>query len=221
MTHGPFAIVGCGGVGGNLAWLLARLHEREELLLFDGDIVKRKNLKNQPFALRDVKEQPDVPLFKTDVLARDIGQALGGSVRSFPHFVKEQTRLAPVVCLCVDTMEDRRFIMQQCVYPDPRVRLVIESRMDGARCVIYAFDPHITAHRDIWDHYWFPDTQAENDGPACGGPLSVAYTPFMAAALMAETLSMWYADDGQHRLKSANLRWVDLKKNVMDAEWWP
>lgn len=52
-------VVGCGGTGGNLIELLGRYFHGEKgikhrLLLVDGDVVERNNLKRQPFIADDI-----------------------------------------------------------------------------------------------------------------------------------------------------------------------
>ena len=55
-------IVGCGGVGSNLAYLLSKEKSISKLILIDGDKVERKNLERQFFTEGDIDEPKVVAL---------------------------------------------------------------------------------------------------------------------------------------------------------------
>lgn len=210
----PVAVVGCGGSGSSLAWMLARLGVTN-LYLFDGDEVAAHNLANQQFA------QADIGRNKAVVLAEAIRCALGNQVHAIPEFVSGTRVLAPVVFLCVDTMTARKDIMESCLFGNEDVSQVFDGRMDASHAVLYAIDPNNAQHRELWNHYWFPDEAAENEGHACGGKISVVYAANITAALMAHEFVRWNASRQEFSASApANQRWLDLNKDSMRVVRW-
>lgn len=182
----PVAIVGCGGLGSHLAWNIARLGVRE-IILIDGDVLEPHNLANQAYRMADVG------MMKAEALARALRQALGVQISIVPEFIRDAHALAPVVFLCVDTMRDRKVIMDTCLKGNADVRYVFDGRMDASHGVVYSIDPNSLSHQALWDHYWFPDEEGENDGAGCGGKISVAYTAAITAGMMAHEFVRWHA----------------------------
>lgn len=207
------AIIGAGATGSNLAWLLARLGVKN-ISLYDGDIVATHNIANQVFFLSDVGK------YKVTALAEAINAALGITLDAVPDFVREYRTLSPVVFMCIDSMEDSRRIMEQSIFGHKDISAVFQSRMDASRCVTFALDPNNPVHVEMWQHYWFPDSEAENETQACGGTRSVCYTPLIAATLMAESYSAWLGSPQGEYKPPPQMRWLDLKLHSMHAEYW-
>ena len=206
-------VIGAGATGSNLAWLLARL-VMEKMSLYDGDVVARHNLANQVFSLNDVGK------FKVVALVDALQKSLGITVEAVPEFVREYRRLMPVVFMCIDSMEDSKRIMEQSIFGQKNIAVVFQSRMDATRCVTYAFDPNNPVHIEMWQHYWFPDSEAQNETLACSGIRSVCYTPLIAASLMAESYSVWLESREGESKPPPQMRWLDLKMHTMEAEYW-
>jgi len=77
-------IVGCGGVGSNLAYLISKEPSVHKLILIDGDKVERKNLARQFFTEGDIDES------KVAALKNSINQfAPELNVIAVNDFVKE------------------------------------------------------------------------------------------------------------------------------------
>lgn len=205
-------IVGCGGLGSNLAWLVARLG-RTALTLYDGDTFAPHNLGNQACGRDDIGRN------KAEALAGHIGAAIGSQVRAVPSFVGERVPFAGIVFVCVDSMAARKTVMAS-VFGNASVAYAFEARMDASRCVVYSFDPNDALQADLWRHYWHPDDEAQNEALACGGPLPVSYTPLLAACIMAESFARWRDWRSGAGDPPPHLRWADLRKNAMHAEWW-
>ncbi len=207
------SVIGCGGVGSNLAWLLARLGVAE-LALYDGDIFEPHNLANQACVREDIGRN------KAESLAGRIGATFGCTVCPAPSFVIEPVPLRGAVFLCVDSMRDRKLIMDRSIMGNAAVPYAFDARMDAARCVVYSFDPHEEVLAGGWQHYWHPDDEAENQGAACGGSRPVSYTPVLAATLMAESFARWRDWKKGVGTMPPHLRWADLGTHAMHAEWW-
>lgn len=208
----PIAIVGCGGLGSHLTWYLGRLGIRK-MILVDGDVLEPHNVANQAYGSADVGE------LKVRALARSLERSLGADVAVIPEFVRDPRDLAPVVFIGVDTMRDRKIIMDTCLKGNPRVRHVFDGRMDASHGVVYSIDPNDPNHCAIWDHYWFPDTEAENDGAGCGGKISVAYTAGITAGLMAHEFVRWAASL-RGGPPPAQMRSISLRDDRMHADRW-
>jgi molybdopterin/thiamine biosynthesis adenylyltransferase len=208
----PVAIVGCGGLGSHLAWNIARLGVRE-VVLIDGDVLESHNLANQAY------DMSGIGMFKAEVLARSLRRALGVEVSIVPEFIREARVLAPVVFMCVDTMRDRKLIMDTCLKGNTAVRYVFDGRMDASRGVVYSIDPNNPVHTQLWEHYWHPDEVADNEGQGCGGKLSVVYTAAITAGMMAHEFVRWHASlhGGP---PPAQLRIVRLNADSLECDRW-
>jgi molybdopterin/thiamine biosynthesis adenylyltransferase len=206
------AIIGCGGIGSHLAWYLGRLGLRR-LLLIDGDLIEAHNIANQAYGIEDIG------LLKVEALAHSLVTAFGLEADIVPEFVNGARRLAPVVFVCVDSMRDRKLILDTCLRSNPDVTYVFDGRMDASHGVVYAFDPNRADHLALWDHYWFPDDVAENEGAACGGKISVAYTAGITAGIMVHEFVRWAAS-----LKGgpspAQMRTINLSNDAMHSDRW-
>ncbi len=209
----PIAVVGCGGIGSHLTWHLARLGVRR-LVLFDDDVVADHNLANQVFGRRDTGTP------KVRALAHALRRELGTSVRTVVRQVARRQKLAPVVFLAVDSMAARKTIMETCVFGHQDVLYVFDGRMDASHGVVYSLNPNNAEHVATWQHYWFPDTDAENAGPACGGHVSVCYAASITASLMAHEFVRWVASCEHGGSQPANQRWIDLNSDSMRAARW-
>jgi molybdopterin/thiamine biosynthesis adenylyltransferase len=208
----PIAIVGCGGLGSHLAWNLARLGVRE-LELVDGDVLESHNLANQAYALSDVGK------LKAEALAHALQRSLHLEVSIVPEFVREARTLAPVVFLCLDTMRDRKIVMDTCLKGNPAVRYVFDGRMDASHGVVYSINPNDPNHSALWDHYWFPDADAQNDGDGCGGKVSVVYTAAIVAGMMTHEFVRWNASL-RGGPPPAQMRALSLGDDRMQSDRW-
>ncbi|MBL8158199.1 ThiF family adenylyltransferase [bacterium] len=212
MWDDPIVIIGCGGLGSHLAWSIARLGVRE-IVLVDGDVLESHNLANQAYASSDVGK------LKVEALAYALRRSLDVDVSIVPEFIREARMLAPVVFMCVDTMRDRKLIMDTCLKGNADVRYVFDGRMDASHGVVYSIDPNNPAHIALWEHYWFPDADAQNDGDGCGGKISVVYTAAIVAGMMAHEFVRWNASLNGG-LPPAQRRDISLAEDRMQSDRW-
>lgn len=160
----PVHIVGVGGIGSKVAECILRgdCGTVPQLHVWDGDTVESHNLRNQAYILEDV-DHPKV--FALTQRAK----AWGGAV---PHvhneFITGAVPLSGIVILCLDSMSARKTVWDTCIKQNPNVRLMIETRMDALRGVIYTVDPNNELHVAEWEKYWFPDDEGHNEGAGCG-----------------------------------------------------
>ncbi len=203
-------LIGAGSVGSAVAYQLAKLGvgDASAFHLWDGDTVAPHNLPNQAYYTRDVG------LKKVDALQRNICEWSDGT-EAIVHgeYVTEEIPLAGIVILCLDNMEARRDICRDSLWNNPRVKLVIETRMDASLLVVHTFDPNIPKHIEFWEFYWHPNKAVQNE-VGYGGPVSIIPSVEMTASLVSQQFikfvrSGW--DDIYNQLQ-LNLRTWELKK---------
>ena len=130
------AVVGCSGTGSIVIEQLVRLGVGE-LLLFDPDIMEKKNLNR---ILNSRMEDASSKQKKTDVLKKAIDQmGLGTKVSSFPHdiysnvdYIKELAS-TDLIFGCVDTIDARHLLNQISTffvipYFDMGVKLISDGK---------------------------------------------------------------------------------------------
>ena len=74
------AIIGCGGLGCNLAHLVARLNPKE-IIIFDGDEFSASNLNRQLFATQNTIGKNKVEVAKDMLLS-----CTGAAIKAYPSF---------------------------------------------------------------------------------------------------------------------------------------
>lgn len=211
----PTHICGCGGVGSHVGEQIARMGlARTGLHLYDGDVVESHNLPNQQFLTRHLG------LSKVTGLAEQVSEWSGGRTPAFPHpqMVTEPIDCSGIVFLCLDNMAARKRIFEQSLWGNANVRLVIETRMDALSSVVYAVDPNNTAHRTLWESYWFPDEAAVNLA-GCGGHFAIPTTVAITAMIAVQMMLAYSSGKGERRhnqvvfdassFKTTAKRWPD------------
>jgi len=126
-----YAIIGCGGIGSNLANLIARLGG-EHFILFDPDEVAEENIAPGWFRLEDVGRM------KVDAVAlrlEELGvQNAFLDPRDYPY--KNQLVEANVVIVATDKMDSRRRVWRNRDRFEGW-RLWIDCRMGGDQASVY------------------------------------------------------------------------------------
>ena len=132
--EGGITVVGCGGLGSQVALTLMRQGER--LTLYDDDRVEEKNLTNQAYL------RQHVGMKKVDALWKFATVMSRWHPFAEPERVTAHTHLAtPVVIACVDSLEARRDILDATIAsqtPTP----FIDGRLGGGGGRVFAFNPH-------------------------------------------------------------------------------
>lgn len=179
----PIHIVGVGGVGSHVAYLLAKLGvgNQSPVTVYDGDKVEPHNLANQAYS------DQHVGLYKAEALY-DQYRLWSGGVEIWPvtKFITEPVAFSGVVFLCLDNMEARKQICESSLWGNDQVKLLVETRTSVTDVMIFALDPASKRHTECWDAYWYPSTQADND-IGCSGPMSIVTAVSLTAGFAVDT----------------------------------
>lgn len=213
----PIHIFGCGGMGSRMAEGLVRMglgqRGRSPIYLYDRDTFESHNLANQWV------DEVGVNSSKVHAVRRQM-LAINPYAEVKPRFQKVVggLRVRGVVFICVDTMTDRRAIMEGVILNSHRVKCVIETRMDAGAGVSHCFNPHNHRHLECWKLYWHSDGEAENMA-GCGGPQSIISSVYGTTALALKQLERYYQKGSAVGIQ--NRVYHDFDTNQVGAEVWP
>lgn len=157
-------IIGLGFGGSSTAYHLVRAGygTRCRIHVWDGDVVEEKNCRNQRYL-------PDhTGLKKANAIAAQMRAWAGVDAVEHPVHFTGQEPLSGIVFLCVDTMSERKRIVDASIRDRPLVEILIEARADASHILLHVVNPNDPAHMKQWDRYWYPDDEATNVG-GCGG----------------------------------------------------
>lgn len=168
--HLPVHIIGCGGMGSHIATALTRMgvgRHDTPIHLYDPDDYEPHNLANQAI------DADKVMLSKAHGLEAQLCHIEPKlNVTAMPKKVGPGMTFDGVVFLCLDSMQQRRIIVDECLEGQRSVKCVIETRMDAETGISHCFNPNNPHHMDCWWMYWYPDDHTEVT-PGCGGQLSI------------------------------------------------
>jgi hypothetical protein len=150
--HRPITVIGCGGIGSPLVFMLAKLG-CDNITVYDNDVVQVHNLPNQQFREKDLGE-PKVKAIKeivkeftgVDIVAKNelyVNQPLNG-----------------IVISGVDKMEIRQKIWKQ-VKMKPGIRFYIDARMGGELARIYLVNPMDPDDCEFYEENLYSDKEGE------------------------------------------------------------
>ena len=193
------AVVGCGGLGGWIVEMLARIGVGE-LVLIDGDVFEDNNLNRQLYC-----DERDLGMAKAEAAARRVEQ-INNVVLAMPHvsFIDEHNgpELLAGCNVAIDALDSnkaRRAVLSACRGMGiPFVHGAIAGYY-AQTCVCYPGD------KPLWDRDDAPDKGVETE---TGNPTFTP--PFIAAVEVAETVKILADLDG--KLKNT-LLWYDLQKH--------
>jgi molybdopterin/thiamine biosynthesis adenylyltransferase len=189
-------IIGAGAIGSRIFAALVELG-LTKIKVFDFDKVEPHNLSNQLY------DHGDIGHFKVSALINWATRKLGAQPPDSMYFLS--TRVEPgdkpkgTVFLLVDSMEERRRLVEGCIRGNYDVPRVIDCRMAATHGNVFMFD-HSTL--DQYLDTLIDDDQAEVSG--CGSPYSVGTT-----ASIISNLAVW-----QFMLSKVDPAAVDPKINV-------
>lgn len=177
----PLTIIGCGGIGSNVAFELITMGFRR-FVLYDDDKVEPRNLASQKAYRHD-----DLYKLKAEALA-EILITYGATevlVRA-RRFSAEDVIETPVVIGAVDSMASRQMIWD-AIANSPDVEIYLDGRLEGEIAQIFAVEP---LDADWYTEDWlFTDAEASKDG-ACT-MRAIVYPATMMAGTMCRHLSRW------------------------------
>jgi hypothetical protein len=145
-----FAIIGCGGIGSNVANLLARLGG-QRFTLFDPDDVAEPNIAPGWFTLDSLRADEDAPEMtkKVRVIQTQLHQGFGVELDNIQiyseRYQSQPVEGVDVVFSATDSMQARRQTWRsRARFGD--WRLWVDARMGGDQCSLYvALNPLLPA----------------------------------------------------------------------------
>lgn len=190
----PVTLIGAGGIGSNLAPLIAKLGV-SHLTVWDDDIVEPVNLAMQHFG------PADLGLSKADVVAREVRRlnpAIDIEVKK-ERFAKG-AHLDGFVIAAVDSMQSREQIIEEVVWQCESIPLFLDGRFDrqyNEFVDLYAVDPKDAEEVRRYRAALFPDSMALN----APRPAKIsAHTPYLLAGLIGCVLAR-FVHEGRHPWK--------------------
>lgn len=191
----PLVLIGAGGIGSNLAPLLAKVGA-PHLTIWDDDTVEPVNLAMQHFAPGDIGR------FKAEVVAqrvRELRPEMGVSVHT-RRFVQEDD-VDGIVISAVDSMQSRRAVFEAVLRARSRVPLLIDGRFDrqyNEFIDVYATDPSVAWEVELYRGWFFDDAEASK---APRPEKLSAHTPYLLAGLVGQILARW-VEGGRRPVKA-------------------
>jgi len=172
-------IVGCGATGSWVALSIAKMGV-QNIHLWDCDIVESHNLPNQCFSLDDVE------VSKVEALAQMIEKATGTKPTKHEEFVGATTnrkQFSGVVFLLVDSMSARKEIWERVIKLNPKISLMIETRMGFDSGMIYTINPTDSTDISEWEESLYTDEEST--------PSPCTRTTILPTALLLTSLACW------------------------------
>lgn len=167
----PVHIIGLGAIGSHIAELLVRLGV-QNFELYDFDTVADYNVANQMFEFNDIGKE------KTEAISEML-QRINPEVRGHVHTKgwNENLPLKGYVFICVDNIDIRKAICQQCMC-NPLVKAVFDFRMRLSDAQHYAAAGNPKDIQTLLRTMNFTQEEADAATPvsACGSTLSVIPT---------------------------------------------
>lgn len=187
----PIHIIGCGATGSRVFTALVELG-CTNIHCYDFDTVEEHNLANQAYTAEQIgipKVDACAALYKSKTGAEPHKNMSFHNLRlpdnSLPY-------LEGYIFLLTDTMESRREIYDKCIYGNPLIDGVIETRMASTHGNVLFFNPQDAEKSKAWLATLIDDGEAELS--PCGQPMSVGTTASIIANL-AVMQYMWAVSD--------------------------
>lgn len=201
----PITIIGVGATGSWLAMFLAKLGITD-ISVYDYDRVEEHNVPNQLFGI------DDVGMSKVFAVQVETVMKTGTTVRMYDEKFETQ-RLAGIVFLMVDSMNQRKAIWERAIKMKPSVQLLIEPRMGLDLGRIYVVDPTDSHHVKMYESTYYTDEESEVS--ACGSSQTVITTAVAVASWCARQLI------NHHEVgKTDNEILIDFRYNNIVANRW-
>lgn len=175
-------IIGCGGIGSNVAFELITMGFKR-FVLYDDDVVEQRNLASQK-----AYRHSDLYKKKAEALAQVLIEYGATEVTVCSRlFTAEDVIDGAVVIGAVDSMASRKIIWE-AIENSPNVELYIDGRLESEVAQIFAVDP---LDADWYTDSWlFGDEQASDAGNCT--MRAIVYPATIMASVMCRHLSLWY-----------------------------
>jgi len=130
----PITIIGVGGLGSFIAFLLAKMGSRK-LTVYDFDLIEKHNLPNQIYPKSALGTK------KVESLKKIIEDFTFTELQIHPEKFDENSKLySPIVISAVDSMEERKRIWKKI--KKENVKFYIDTRMGGEVGEVLIVKPH-------------------------------------------------------------------------------
>jgi molybdopterin/thiamine biosynthesis adenylyltransferase len=183
-------VIGCGGIGSQLALQLAQLGVAH-IHFYDDDVVQEHNLAYQHFRVADIG------MFKAEALCRRLAEY--GYHNTTAHVGRVDTNTPPfsgVVISGVDSMASRQAIWDRVKWK-PEVFAYIDLRIGGEHLEMLTINP-----MDVEQHDLYEQTLCSDDNVA---PLPCAARAIVHPAVQVSTLAVFQLVNFSR--DPDNLRW--------------
>ena len=165
------SVVGCGGIGSNLVFLLARLGF-PNVDIYDFDTVEEANIGTQFFRASDIGKP------KPQAICDIVNEFFG--TKYTPKLKKAKAIETDLLILAVDSMTQRKILVDSSTFD-----FCIDGRMGGETFNLYSF---FDFERDRYFETWFPSSEAVN--VACT-ERSTGYNTFGMASFIANLVKKY------------------------------
>jgi len=195
----PITIIGVGGIGGPVAWILAKMGCRE-ITLYDPDLVEEHNLPNQFFRLGDKGR------LKVEAVRENILQFAETKITAIPEFFQGQMDLEGIVISGVDSMKSRQDIWAKVRY-NLNVPLYLDGRMGGEIVQVFTVRPCQIEDIETYEKNLFSDEEASN--LPCTAQ-SIIYSVMVLGGLIASQLKKWLKGESYRTKITFDLKTMTL-----------
>lgn len=178
-------IIGCGGIGSNVAYEFITMGIRR-FVLYDDDVVEPRNLGSQ-------KAYPMSGLYrpKAEALADVLFQYGATEILVRKRlFTADDTIDDALVIGAVDSMKSRKIIWE-AISNSPAVELYLDGRLEGEVAQVFAVDP---LDPDWYTTNWLFSDEEASQGGNCT-MRTIVYPATAMASVMCRHLSSWYQAD--------------------------
>lgn len=176
----PITIIGVGGIGSPLVWILAKMGCKK-ITLYDPDRVEAHNLPNQFYRLADVNR------LKVEAVRESVLQFAGTEITAIPELFEGQRALEGIVILGVDSMKSRREIWRHLRF-NLKVPLYLDGRMGGEVVQVFTVRPSQLEDIEAYEESLFSDEEASN--LPCSAQ-SIIYSVVVLGGLIASQIKKW------------------------------
>lgn len=172
-------IVGAGGIGSAIAWLLAKMGVRH-IRIIDFDTVEPHNIPNQlPYDNEDIGKP------KVEALLERLKEH-GAEVAVEMRRVEPGERFSGIVIMAVDSITMRKMLYENIRASGYGVRLAIDVRMGGTEGQVFAFDPRDPDEAKAYEETLFSESEAAQE--SCTAQ-AILFTPMIIAAVVGRLIA--------------------------------
>lgn len=181
------SLIGCGGLGSNIAVSLCRVLGNRTLYLYDNDIIEHRNLAGQNFGVSDIGFNKASVV---DDQCKNFNPMLNASILG--NFTETCDIKTDVVITGLDNMASRSLVYykwKDSNVSDHRQRLLIDARLSAEKWQILCIDSNDKeAMAEYEDKWLFLDNEAEGD--VCSYK-QTAYAAQMCASFVTNIYVNW------------------------------